>query len=133
SLLRLPQLHPSQGILPMDHRGEEGRDPNSPPRKSHRNDAPGNQDPGLRTSRQKSFANSSSLKAFRCPPPVSCPLHASMKHKLTALTAAIALTLCAFPAAPPNLAAQSTTATPDLETRRKALNGLFAQIWEDRL
>jgi uncharacterized protein (DUF885 family) len=59
-----------------------------------------------------------------------------MKHrKLTAPLAAaiLATTLCVAPAAPPNLAAQSTTATATLETRRKALNDLFAQIWEDRL
>jgi uncharacterized protein (DUF885 family) len=41
--------------------------------------------------------------------------------------------LCVLPATPRQLAAQSTTATTDVESRRKALSDLFAQIWEDRL
>ncbi|MGB9031889.1 MAG: DUF885 domain-containing protein [Acidobacteriaceae bacterium] len=41
--------------------------------------------------------------------------------------------LCAVPAVPRPRATQSTTAATDVESRRKALDDLFAQIWEDRL
>jgi uncharacterized protein (DUF885 family) len=59
-------------------------------------------------------------------------------RKLTAIFAQLFLftALCALQAAPRPLAAQSTTATTataDVESRRKALSDLFSQIWEDRL
>jgi uncharacterized protein (DUF885 family) len=56
-------------------------------------------------------------------------------RKLAAiLTQLLLVALCALQLVPRPLAAQSGTATSaDVESRRKALSDLFAQIWEDRL
>ncbi|MGB6610904.1 MAG: DUF885 domain-containing protein [Acidobacteriaceae bacterium] len=55
-------------------------------------------------------------------------------RKFSAVLAQLLLVaLCVLPVAPRPLAAQAAAASPDVESRRKALSDLFAQIWEDRL
>ena len=41
------ELHPPQRVLPLDHRGEEGRDAPGPHRQGRRNAEKGYKDPGL--------------------------------------------------------------------------------------
>ncbi len=51
----------------------------------------------------------------------------------SSLLLSASLALCALPAAPQSATSPANTVAPDLASREKALNDLFAQIWEDHL